>query len=76
MTTRERLQFLKNNGFSITHLAKIVNCAVPTLTQYMKEEKNISTRLERDVNYAINDILERLCYFRRNEYGCQKEELQ
>lgn len=74
MTTRERLRYLKENGFSITHIAKMVDCAVPTLTQYMKNERNISFRLERDVNIAVSEVLGQLCRFKRQEYGCNKME--
>lgn len=60
MTTCEKVIFLKEHGTTITYLAKQVNCATQTLTQWVKGEKQISARLERDVNIAIDKLIKEI----------------
>lgn len=60
MTTREKVIYLKQHGTTVAYLAKQVNCAAQTLTQWVKGDKQISMRLERDVEIAIQALLNEL----------------
>lgn len=60
MTTKDRLLFLINRGVTISEFARRVNCNKNTLSQWLRNESNLSNRLERDVNQAINIFLQEL----------------
>lgn len=53
MTTHEKLCFLRDKGVALNHIAKMVDCAPQTITQWAKGTRNISARLEKDLENAI-----------------------
>ena len=57
MTTKERLSYLVDRGFTVTELARRVECSKSTLGRWLRGETNLSARLERDVNKGINQLL-------------------
>lgn len=60
MTTQEKLLFLKEQGITFTKIAKEVKCTTATLAQYAKGTRNISLRLEKDVDNAIQELINKL----------------
>lgn len=60
MTTREKVLYLKENGITITHIAKITKCAPQTLNNWIKGERTISARLEEDLEQAIETIVKKI----------------
>lgn len=60
MTTLEKLIYLREHGVSMTYLAKKVKCAPQTISHWVKGEKNISQRLEKDLEYAIIELAEEM----------------
>lgn len=57
MTTREKMLFLKENGFSATKIAKMVKCSPSTVNNWLNGITNISLRLEEDIEMAIRDLI-------------------
>ena len=60
MTTKERLLYLIDRGFTITELARRIECSKSTLGRWLRGETNLSARLERDVKKGINQLLQEL----------------
>ena len=60
MTTKERLLFLISRGVKITEFARRSQCNKNTLSMWLRGKSNLSVRLERDVNNAINLFLKEL----------------
>lgn len=60
MTTKERLLYLIDRGFTITELARRAKCSKSTLGRWLRGETNLSMRLERDVKIEINKLLQEL----------------
>jgi len=69
MTTKEKLLFLVSHGIKITELAKRAQCHKNTLSMWLRGESNLSTRLERDVNNAINLFLKELEEIKEENHG-------
>lgn len=55
MITREKIIYLKENGVSISHIARLVKCSPSTLTNWMKGYTELSERLNEDVENAIKE---------------------
>ena len=60
MTTKERLKYLYNHGVPLTEFARRINCSKTTLGRWLRDESNLSLRLERDLNNEINNYLSEL----------------
>lgn len=60
MTTKERLLYLTDRGFTVTELARRIECSKSTLGRWLRGETNLSARLERDVKIGINQLLQEL----------------
>lgn len=60
MTVLEKLNYLKNEGVSISHIAKIANTTPQTVSLWMNGKKNISVHLENSLNCAINEFIKRM----------------
>lgn len=60
MTTLEKVLFLKNNGVSITFLAKLAECAPQTLNNWVKGNTTISVRMEKSIIQGIEKFMERM----------------
>lgn len=60
MTTKERLLFLYNHGVTLTEFANRVKCDKTTLSKWLRNESNLSARLERDLKIEINKYLSEL----------------
>lgn len=69
MTTKERLSFLINLGFTIASFARRVECDKTTLGRWLRGETNLSARLERDVKKEINQLLQELDSIKEEDYG-------
>lgn len=57
MTIKEKMQFLVSHGVKIVELANRVNCNQTTLGRWLRNETNISTRLEKDLNEMIQQFI-------------------
>lgn len=60
MTTREKVNSLKDNGISASHIARLVKCSPSTIINWAKGQTELSARLEEDVNIAIKELAERI----------------
>lgn len=69
MTTKERLLYLIDRGFTITELARRAKCSKSTLGRWLRGETNLSARLERDVKIEINRLLQELDVIKEEEYN-------
>lgn len=58
MTTHEKVLYLKEKGFTISHLAKMVKCSPSTLNNWVRGASQISLRLQEDIEDAIETIKE------------------
>lgn len=65
MTTKERLEFLYKRGVPLTEFAKRVECNKTTLGRWLRGETNLSSRLERDLDKAIDLFLTELDTIRK-----------
>lgn len=65
MITQQKLILLKEKGITLTKIATIADCAPQTLAQFVRGERNLSTRLERDVEAAIKKLLNELNTYRK-----------
>ena len=74
MTTKERLLFLTNRGVKITEFASRVKCHKNTLSMWLRGESNLSARLERDINNAINLFLKELEEIKEENNGINLHE--
>lgn len=69
MTTRDRLLYLLDRGFTAAELARRVECSKTTIGRWVRGETKLSARLERDVNVAINQLLQELDVIKEENYG-------
>lgn len=60
MTVKERMLYLTSRGVTITEFANRVKCSKTTLGRWLRNETNLSKRLERDLNEEINKYLTEL----------------
>ena len=60
MNTLEKLQYCKNNGLSITFIAKEVGLSPATLTKWLRGEKGITHKNEKLIELALQNIVKRL----------------
>ena len=69
MTTKERLLYLLDRGFTAAELARRVKCSKSTIGRWVRGETKLSARLERDVDAAINQLLRELDVIKGDNYG-------
>lgn len=60
MTTQEKIQYLLDNGFSYTQLAKICKCHSSSISKWLSGQIKISNRLEESIKLNIQSFLEDL----------------
>lgn len=60
MTTKERLLYLIDKGFTVAEFARRIECSKSTLGRWIRGETKLSARLERDVKIEINKLLQEL----------------
>ena len=60
MNTLEKLQYCKNNGLSITFIAKEVGLSTATLTKWLRGEKGITHKNEKLTELTLQNIVKRL----------------
>lgn len=65
MTTKERLKYLYERGIPLTEFARRVNCNKTTLGRWLRDETNLSMRLERDLDKEIDTYLSELDKIRK-----------
>lgn len=58
MTTYEKVLQLKQNGVSISYIAKVAKCSPSTINNWLRGATSLSLRLEEDINDAIRKIKE------------------
>ena len=56
MTTLEKLQYCKENGFSLTYIAQKVELAPATLTKWLRGEKGITRKNEKLIELTLRKI--------------------
>lgn len=54
------MTFLVNHGVKIVDMAKRVNCNQTTLGRWLRNETNISSRLEKDLELMIQQFIAEL----------------
>lgn len=57
MTTLEKLFYLKEQGVSISHIAKIAKTTPQTVSLWMSGKKNISVHLENSLSCAVQQFV-------------------
>lgn len=65
MTTKERLIYLYERGVPLTEFARRVNCNKTTLGRWLRNETNLSARLEKDLDSEIDKYLSELDKIRK-----------
>lgn len=60
MTTKERLKYLYDRGIPLTEFARRLECSKTTLGRWLRNETNLSDKLERKLNNEINTYLSEL----------------
>ena len=65
MTTKERLKYLYERGVPLTEFARRINCNKTTLGRWLRNETNLSMRLERDLDKEIDNYLSELDKIRK-----------
>ncbi len=60
MNTAEKLQYCKNNGLSITFIAKEAGLSPATLTKWLRGEKGITHKNEKLIELTLQNIVKRL----------------
>ena len=65
MSTKERLIYLYERGIPLTEFARRVNCNKTTLGRWLRNETNLSARLERDLDLEIDIYLSELDKIRK-----------
>jgi transcriptional regulator with XRE-family HTH domain len=65
MTVKERLKILYEHGVPLTEFARRVSCNKTTLGRWLRNETNLSPRLERDLDTAIDIFLSELDIIRK-----------
>lgn len=53
MTTLEKLIFCKDHGISMSYIASLAQVAPATITRWVKGEKGISKKYEKDIDHAL-----------------------
>ena len=65
MNTKERLQFLYERGVPLTEFARRLQCSKTTLGRWLRNETNLSARLEKDLDLEIDKYLSELDQIRK-----------
>ena len=60
MDNHEKIQYCKNNGLSVTFIAKEVGLSPATLTKWIRGEKGITHKNEKLIELALQNIVKRL----------------
>lgn len=74
MTTKDRLSYLIDKGFTIAEFSRRIECSKSTLGRWLRGETNLSARLERDVKIEINKLLQELDVIKEDNYGIDLHE--
>ena len=65
MTTKEKLKILYEHGVPLTEFARRIECNKTTLGRWLRDETNVSARLEKDLDVAIDIFLSELDIIRK-----------
>lgn len=57
MALKEKIRFLVEHGVTITEFARRVNCNKTTLGRWLRDETNLSSRLEKDLTKVLEQYL-------------------
>ena len=60
MTTKEKVQFLINEGFSYRDIGRIRECHSTVISKWLKEQTNISNRMEESVEIHLKSFVKKL----------------
>ena len=60
MTTKEKVQFLVSHGVSLTELAKRAECDSSTLGRWIRNDSELSKRLEKIVEQMVENYINEL----------------
>ena len=60
MTTKEKIQFLINEGFSYRDIGRICECHSTVISKWLKEQANISKRMEDSIEIHLKSFVEKL----------------
>lgn len=60
MTTKEKVQFLVSHGVSLVELAKRAECNSSTLGRWIRNDSELSKRLEKIVEQMVRDYVREL----------------
>lgn len=60
MTTKEKVQFLVSHGVSLTELAKRAECNSSTLGRWIRNDSELSKRLEKIVEQMVENYINEL----------------
>lgn len=60
MSTKEKIQYLLDEGFSYTFLAKICNCHSSSISKWLNGTAQISNRMEESIENHIKSFLQKL----------------
>lgn len=65
MNAKERLKFLYERGVPLTEFARRLQCSKTTLGRWLRNETNLSARLEKDLDLEIDKYLSELDQIRK-----------
>lgn len=60
MTTKEKLQYCKEHGISISYIANLTNLNPATLTKWLRNEKGLSIKNEQAIELTLNNFAQTL----------------
>lgn len=60
MNLKNKIQFMIDNGFTYGQLGKICNCHPTSISKWMREEHNISNRMEESIENHIKSFIQEL----------------
>ena len=60
MTTKEKVQFLINEGFSYRDIGRSCGCHSTVISKWLKEQSNISKRMEESIEIHLKSFVEKL----------------
>ena len=71
MTTKEKVIFFKEHGFSISYIANRARVVPATITRWIREEKGISKKNENDIELALHQIAKEIlqCIGENNDWN-------
>lgn len=60
MNLKNKIQFMIDNGFTYGQLGKICNCHPTSISKWIREEHNISNRMEESIENHIKSFIQEL----------------